>query len=129
MRVEKKQKTMNTKTTISISEARKKIFEIAKEVQKPSNYYTLTEKGRPRVVLMSAEEFESWQETLETMHDFPNLEKDVKETEEAIKNGEYKNWTTLEELLSKEGFIISDKSAKKYGIPNKNKAKRSKRTK
>jgi prevent-host-death family protein len=120
---------MKTKTTIPISEARKRIFEIAKEVQKPSNYYTLTERGRPKVVLMSAEEFESWQETLETMRDFPNLDKDIKEVKGAIKSGKYKNWTTLEELLSKEGFIISDKSAKKYGISSKNKTKRSKRTK
>jgi len=120
---------MKAKTTIPISEARKRIFEIAEEVQKPSNYYTLTEKGRPKAVLMSAEEFESWQETLETMHDFPNLNRDINEVEEAIKSGEYKNWITLEELLSKEGFIISDKSAKKYGISSKNKTKRSKRIK
>lgn len=120
---------MKAKTTIPISEARKRIFEIAEEVQKPSNYYTLTEKGRPKAVLMSAEEFESWQETIETMRDFPNLDKNIKEAERAIKSGKYKNWTTLEELLLKEGFIISDKSAKKYGISSKNKTKRSKRIK
>ncbi len=120
---------MNPKTTLPISEARKKIFEIAKEVQKPGNYYTFTEKGRPKAVLMSVEEFESWQETLEIMREFPKLEKDVKEVEAAVKSGEYKNWTTLEELLTKEGFIVSDKAAKKYGIPTKTQTKRPKRTK
>ncbi len=50
---------MKIKNTLPISEARKNIFSIAKEVQHPSTYYTLTEKGRPRVVILSAEKFES----------------------------------------------------------------------
>jgi prevent-host-death family protein len=120
---------MNPKTTLPISEARKRIFEIANEVQQPGNYYTFTEKGYPKAVLMSAEEFESWQETLEVMREFPKLEKDVKEVKTAIRSGEYKNWTTLEELLTKEGFIISDKAAKKYEISIKTQTKRPKGTK
>lgn len=115
---------MNIKTTLPISEARKKIFDIAEEVQKPNNYYTFTEKGIPKVVLMSAEEFESIQETIEALRECPNLKKDIEETERAVKSGEYKNWTTLEQLLAKEGFQISDKSKKRYGISTKNKAKR-----
>ncbi len=104
---------MNTKTTLPISEARKKIFDIAKEVQKPSNYYTLTEKGRPKAVIMSVEEFESWQETLEVMREFPNLEKDIKEAEREYKKGDY---VTLEEFLAKEGYVLRDKGKQKYGI-------------
>ena len=100
---------MNTKTTLSISEARKRIFEIAKKVQKPSTHYILTEKGRPKVVFMSAEEFESWQETLEVVRDFPNLEKDIKKAEREYKQGRY---STLENVLSKQGFVLADKSKK-----------------
>ncbi len=83
------------KRTISISEARKKIFKIAEEVQKPNNYYTLTERGRPKAVIMSAEEFESWRETIEVMKEFPNLKKEIKKVEKEIKRGEY---ITLDEL-------------------------------
>ena len=115
---------MDTRTTLSISEARKKIFEIAKQVQKPATRYTLTEKGRPKVVIMSAEEFESWQETLEIMEESPDLKKDIEEADRAIRSGEYKNWITLEELLAKEGFQVADKSHKKYGVSGKNKAER-----
>ena len=100
---------MNTKTTLSISEARKKIFEMAEKVQKPSTHYILTEKGRPKVAFMSAEEFESWQETLEVIHDFPGLEKDITKAEKEYKRGSY---STLEDVLSKEGFILADKSKK-----------------
>ena len=86
---------MNTKTTLSISEARKKLFEMAKKVQKPSTHYILTEKGKPKVAFMSAEEFESWQETLEVLCDFPNLEKDIKKAE---KKTEIKKPFFLEEI-------------------------------
>ena len=97
---------MDTKTTLSISEARKEIFKIAEKVQKPSTYYTLTEKGRPKVVVLSAEEFESWQETLEVNRIFPNLEKDLKAAERDFKK---KKYVTLEEVLSKEGFVLANK--------------------
>ena len=100
---------MNVKTTLSISEARKRIFEIAKKVQKPSTYYILTEKGKPKVAFMSAEDFESWQETLEVAHDFPNLEKDIKKAEKEYKQGDC---LTLEKVLSKEGFVLFDKDKK-----------------
>jgi antitoxin YefM len=100
---------MNTKTTLSISEARKRLFEMAKKVQKPSVHYVLTERGRPKVAFMSAEEFESWQETLETINDFPDLEKDIRKAEKEYKQGHY---STLEEVLLKEGFVLASKSKK-----------------
>jgi prevent-host-death family protein len=97
---------MDTKTTMPISEARKNIFKIAKKVQKPAAYYTLTEKGKPKIVILSAEEFESWQETLEVMGVFPKLEKDIEKAEREYERGRY---LTLEEVLSKEGFVLSKK--------------------
>jgi len=97
---------MDAKTTLSISEARKKIFNIAKMVQKPSTHYTLTEKGRPKVVVMSTDEFESWQETLEVIRDFPSLDKDIEKAEREYKKG---NHLFLEDVLAKEGFILANK--------------------
>ncbi len=92
---------MNAKTTIPITEARKRIFQIAKDVQKPNRHYTLTENGRPKAVILSAEEFESWQETMEVMRDFPDLKKDIKKAERDYSKGDY---ITLEELMEKMGF-------------------------
>lgn len=110
---------MNTKTTISISEARKKIFDLAEKVQKPGVYYTFTEKGRPKAVMMGVEEFESWVETLEVMKDFPNLEKDVKAADRAVKTGEYKKWATLDDVMAKYGYVTADKGKNKYEVGNK----------
>jgi antitoxin YefM len=119
---------MRSKTTIPITEARKRIFDIAEEVQRPGTYYILTDKGRPKAVMMSVEEFESWVETLEVMQDFPDLKKDIKETQKAVKTGEYKKWISLDQLLAREGFVLADKSKNKYAaIRPKNKAKRAKK--
>jgi len=118
---------MNTKTTLPISEARRKIFEIAEEVQKPSNYYTLTEKGRAKAVIMSAEDFESWQETMEVMREFPDLDKEAKKIDRAIKTGEYKKWLGLDDVMAKYGYVLADKSKNKYEVGIKTGKKRSKR--
>jgi len=92
---------MSIKTTLSISEARKRIFDLTKKVQSPHRVYTLTENGIPKAVLMSAEEFESWLETLEVADLFPDLEKDIQKAQKDINTGSHKNDTTLEELVKK----------------------------
>ena len=99
------------KNIISITEARKKIFHIADEVQKPGTVYILTENGRAKAVMLSAEEFESWQETLEVYRQFPNLDKDSKEAWQEFERGET---TPLEDILKKEGFVLADEDKKKY---------------
>ncbi len=49
---------MRAKTTLSITSARKNIFSIAEEVQENGVYYTLTERGYPKAVVLSAKKFE-----------------------------------------------------------------------
>lgn len=90
---------MNTKTTISISEARVRLFEIAEEVQSPHTVFSFTEKGKPKVVMMSAENFESWAETLEIMSLFPHLRKDLKETQKAVDDKTYKKWAKFDDIF------------------------------
>lgn len=118
---------MDTKTTLSITDVRKNIFQIVGNAQKPGVYYTITEKGRPKAVIMSAEEYESWMETMEVMRDFPDLKKDIKVVDRAIKTGAYKNWDTLEDIMSQYGYILADKGKNKYNVGNKISKKRAKR--
>ena len=100
---------MDTKTTLSISDARKNIFKISDDVKKTGRHYTLTENGQPKAVIMSALEFESWAETLEITREIPNLNKDILETEYAFKTGQYKKWITLEKLILNSKNNVSDK--------------------
>lgn len=114
---------MNTKTTLPISDARKKIFKIAEEVQKPSTFYTLTEKGRPKVVLMSAEEFDSLMENLEILSD-PKIMANIKKAEEEFEKGEYQSWEEVKKELGlgrKETkiMLVREKPKKKYRTSRK----------
>jgi prevent-host-death family protein len=107
---------MRAKTTISISEARKKIFDIAEEVQRPGVYYTFTEKGMPKVVLMSADEFNSLMENLEILSD-PKVMTDIKKAEEEYKRGEYITWEEMKKELHQSrrpSLVLADKGKKKY---------------
>jgi prevent-host-death family protein len=111
------------KTTIPITEARKRIFDIAEEVQSPNKVYTITEGGRPKMVIMSAEEYESWLETREVLRDFPDHDKEIAEADEAVRTGSYKKWASLEDMMGRRSFVVAEKSKKKYGVRIKNKTK------
>lgn len=89
---------MDSKTTISISEARKRIFEIAKKVQHPNIFFTLTEKGSPKAVIMSADEFESWLETLEVSREFPDLKENLDKVAQDVATGRVKDYISVDKL-------------------------------
>jgi len=113
--------------TISITQARKKIFKISDDIQKTGSHYALTENGISKVIMMSSDEYDSWTETLEILKDFPNIEKEIKETESDYKSKKYLKYPTLDELLNKEGYVVADSGKVKYEISNKIKTKRKKR--
>ena len=104
---------MNIKNIIPISQARKDIFSIAKQAQRPGQYFTLTENGHPAVVVLSASEFESLVETVEVLRAFPNIEEDIDESEKEYRRGKVK---ILDEILAKEGYIKITGGKKKYGL-------------
>ena len=121
---------INTKTTISISEARKRIFDIAEEVQLPERVYTLTADGKPKVILMSAEEYESLLETIAVLEEFPDIKKDIAEADEAFRTGEYKKWSTFDDLKREWGMAVkvTEKPKRKYGVHTSPKTKSKKGT-
>lgn len=63
-------------TSVTATKARQNFFEIIKDTH-DGKTYTITINGDPKIVMMSAEEFEGWQETLEIMSD-PELAKSIK---------------------------------------------------
>lgn len=99
---------MSLKNILSITEARNNLFKIIDEVVKSGVPFTLTERGRSKAVLMSVDEFDSWQETMEIMGN-PQLMKEIKSADEDYRKG---NYVTLEEALAEEGFAPVNKSSK-----------------
>ncbi len=85
---------MDIKNTISSTEARTKFAEVIDNAGNGGARYTLTVNGRPKVVIMSADEFEGWQETIEILSEPGALER-IKKSEKQIERGEF---VTLEEL-------------------------------
>ena len=102
---------MKIDRTLSISEARKNIFKIAEDIQKPDVCYMLTENGKPKAVIMSADEYESWMETMEVMREMPDLAKEIKEADEEFARGEY---VKFEDILKEDGIEITDKGEIKH---------------
>ncbi len=101
-------------TTISISAARKIIFDIAENVQAPHQYYTLTENGSPKVVILSADEYESLIETLEIARLFPDLTKRIKSADTAVKTRKPKNHVSLSDL--KQSYVPTPSRQKRKKI-------------
>ncbi|MCD6490039.1 MAG: type II toxin-antitoxin system Phd/YefM family antitoxin [Thermodesulfobacterium sp.] len=113
------------KKTISITEGRKKLFKIAEELQRPDTYYTFTVDGKPRVVLMSQEEFDSIMETMEILSD-PKALKEIEKAE----NGEFYDWEDVKKELgldARNSTLIREKPKRKYGADNKKKARNKKK--
>ena len=111
---------MNIKNVIPISQARKEIFSIVKQVQRPGQHFILTEKGRPKMVVLSALDFESLVETVDVLRAFPDLEDTITEAEEDYRRG---NFTTLDRILAKEGYVKITGGKKKSGLQSRSSRK------
>jgi len=104
---------MIKKITISITEARKRIFEISEEIKNKKIVYILTEHGRPKIALSSVEDFELWEELLQK-------ENPKKHQAEKIKNKEINSiYNTLEHILNQHGLVVADKPKKGYQAKSK----------
>lgn len=108
---------MNIKTTKSATEVRKDFFDILDKVERSSVPYTITKAGKPVVVMMSAEEYESWQETWDIMSD-PELVKDIAQGEKDIAEGRFSTYEEVFGMSPQESLAIAE-NKKKYGKKNK----------
>lgn len=115
---------MDARHTLSITEARKKIFDIAEDVQKTGSHYILTDKGQPKAAILSIEELESWRETIDILVHHPTIQNDIKQAEKEFKEGKT---IPLEEVMAEYGYAVSDKRKKSYvaSRPGKKRKKKS----
>jgi len=105
------------KKTITITEGRKELFKIAEEVQKPDTQYVFTIEGKPGVVLMSADEYDSLMETMEILSN-PEIMKDIRQAEKDYREGKYSSWEEVKKelaLMKEPALALREKPQKKYG--------------
>lgn len=100
-----------TNLTIPATQARNNFFELLEKLDNPALRITITYKGRPKAVLVNAEEFDSAQETLEILSD-KNLMRDIGKAEKEFEKGDYH---TFEEVFGcTPAEILADKGKAKY---------------
>lgn len=78
-------------TTISATTARSKLYELIDKVSDSGTSIGITKKGETKAVLMSRDEFESWQATMDVMSD-PELVKGIREGLVDIEKGKVISW-------------------------------------
>lgn len=83
--------------TLSLSEVKARLSALVDEVSSRDEEVVITKNGQPAAVLVSADEYESWQETLEVRAD-AGLMRDIRRGLTALKAGNSKLYT-LDELF------------------------------
>ena len=73
---------------MSISDLRINLPEVVAKVNKTLGRVTITVNGKPKAILVSAEELESLEETAEILA-ISNIKEDLKKSQEQIKKGEF----------------------------------------
>lgn len=84
--------------TLSITEARNKFPTLINDAKNKLDEYVITVNGKPAAILISHDEYESMQETLEILSD-KKLMKELKEAEEDVKAGRVKDWEEVKKEL------------------------------
>ena len=86
--------------TLPLSEVKTKLSSLIDEVRDRDEEVTITRNGRPVAVLVSADEFEGWKETISIRADAAFTE-EIRRGLAALKAGNAKLYT-LEELFDQE---------------------------
>lgn len=84
--------------TLPITEARINLPTLVNNAKRKLNEYIITVKGSPAAILLSIDEYESMQETLEILSD-KKLMREIKEAEEDVKAGRVKDWEEVKKEL------------------------------
>lgn len=106
-------------SVMTASQARANFFDIAEEASRFSRRFTITVHGKPAVVVMSLDELEGMEETIDIMSD-PKLMRDLRKSEADLKAGRvYPLEDVIKELENKvrknetHSYIRSEKAGKK----------------
>jgi len=83
-------------TTIPLSDARARLSELVDEAVRTHERVEITRNGRRAAVLMSADDFDSLQETLDILAD-PEAMRDIEEGRRDLREGRF---YTLEEVTA-----------------------------
>lgn len=91
-------RTLCVMGTISATQARANFYDLIDEVAKSGKRVGITKKGETKAFLISADEYESWQETNEIMAD-KGLMRAIRQGEKDLKEGRVQDWEEVKKEL------------------------------
>ena len=84
---------------VPFTDARANLSELLDLVEREQEHVVITRKGKPVAIVMSADEWESWEETIDILSD-PEAMEALRESEEDVKAGRL---VDLDDVLRKHG--------------------------
>ena len=85
-------------TTVSATQARANLYDLIDEVSTSGKRVGITKKGETKAILISAAEYEGWQETNEILAD-KKLMRAIRQGEKDIKKGRVYDWEDVKKEL------------------------------
>ena len=86
--------------TITLKELRPDLPKVVEEIDKKWERYIVTKHGKPAIVMLSVEDYESLMETLDILAD-PNAVKGLMKGEEDLRKGRTHTWKEIKTRLEK----------------------------
>lgn len=78
-------------TTLTVTEAKAHFLELIRDSDKRLERFIITKQGKPAAVVMNADEFEGWLETLEIMSDKKAL-REIRKARKELEQGKTKSF-------------------------------------
>lgn len=110
---------MNIKTTLPATKIRKDFFNVLDRVEKTNIPYTITVNGQPKAVIMNAEEYEGWLETMDIISN-PETVRGIEEGKKDLAEGRYSTFEEVFNMSPQNALSIADRGKKKYDSKRKN---------
>ena len=86
--------------TITLKELRPELPHVVEQIDKKWERYIVTKHGKPSVVMLSIEDYESLMETLDVLAD-PKAMADLRKGEDDIRKGRTRSWTEIKASLGR----------------------------
>lgn len=87
-------------TILTVTEAKAHFLELIRDSDRRLERFLITKQGKPAAVVMNADEFEGWLETLEIMSDKKSL-KELRKAKKELEEGKTKSFKEVVGRLQK----------------------------
>ena len=87
-------------TTLSLKDLRPELPRVIDRIDGKLDRYIVTKRGKPVIVMLSIDDYESLMETLDILAD-PRAMRDLRKGEDDIRKGRTRSWTTIKASLGR----------------------------